>query len=130
MDLGFHLAMSYHYLKRPTSRKNFGDVVGQNHALILTQCLSPIKLKTKNLTKFLFLFTIYPNYVYLLSSNIFFHDNFWVNKYFCMSVPPCTPTVYGNGITWLRTVGCFPLGLVFLSLQGANTPSSAVTLSQ
>ena len=38
MDLGFHLAMSYHYLKRPTSRKNFGDVVGQNHALILTQC--------------------------------------------------------------------------------------------
>ena len=45
MDLGFHLAMSYHYLKRPTSRKNFGDVVGQNHALILTQCLKfPLNL--------------------------------------------------------------------------------------
>ena len=38
MDLGFHLAMSYRNLKHPTSRKNFAAVVGQNHALILTQC--------------------------------------------------------------------------------------------
>ena len=38
MDLGFHLAMSYRDLKHPTSRKNFAAVVGQNHALILTQC--------------------------------------------------------------------------------------------
>ena len=38
MDLGFHLALSYRDLKHPTSRKNFADVVGQNHALILTQC--------------------------------------------------------------------------------------------
>ena len=40
MDLGFHLAMSYRNLKHPTSRNNFADVVGQNHALILTQCLT------------------------------------------------------------------------------------------
>ena len=48
MDLGFHFAMSYRDqrgdlkrgdLKHPTSRKNFAAVVGQNHALILTQCL-------------------------------------------------------------------------------------------
>ena len=39
MDLGFHLAMSYRDLKHPTSRKNFAAVVGENHALILTQCL-------------------------------------------------------------------------------------------
>ena len=39
MDLGFHLAMSYRNLKHPTSRKNFAAVGGQNHALILTQCL-------------------------------------------------------------------------------------------
>ena len=38
MDLGFHLVMSYRDLKHPTSRKNFAAVVGQNHALILTQC--------------------------------------------------------------------------------------------
>ena len=45
-----------------------------------------------------------------------------------MSVCSCTATVYGGGgITWLIKVGCFPLGLVFLSLQGANTPPSAVT---
>ena len=30
--------MSYRDLKHPTSRKNFAAVVGQNHALILTQC--------------------------------------------------------------------------------------------
>ena len=40
MDLGFHLAMSYRNLKHPTSRKNFAAVVGQNHALVLTQCLN------------------------------------------------------------------------------------------
>ena len=39
MDLGFHLALSYRDLKHPTSRQNFANVVGQNHALILTQCL-------------------------------------------------------------------------------------------
>ena len=39
MDLGFHLAMSYRDLKHLTSRKNFAAVVGQNNALILTQCL-------------------------------------------------------------------------------------------
>ena len=42
MDLGFHLAMSYRDLKHPTSRKNFAAVVGQNHALILTQCLKRV----------------------------------------------------------------------------------------
>ena len=42
MDLGFHLAMSYQDLKHPTSRKNFAAVVGQNHALVLTQCLMMI----------------------------------------------------------------------------------------
>ena len=34
--------MSYRDLKHPTSRKNFAAVVGQNHALILTQCLKRI----------------------------------------------------------------------------------------
>ena len=38
MDLGFHLALSYRELKHPTSRQNFTNVVGQNHALMLTQC--------------------------------------------------------------------------------------------
>ena len=38
MDLGFHLALSYQDLKHPTSRQNFANIVGQNHALILTQC--------------------------------------------------------------------------------------------
>ena len=51
MDLGFHLAMSYHYLKRPTSRKNFGDVVGQNHALILTQCHIIQQIQCNELTQ-------------------------------------------------------------------------------
>ena len=35
MDLGFNLAQSNRDLKHPTSRQNFADVVGQNHALIL-----------------------------------------------------------------------------------------------
>ena len=41
MDLGFHLSLSYRDLKHPTSRQNFANVVGQNHAqaLIITQCL-------------------------------------------------------------------------------------------
>ena len=38
MDLGFHLALSYRDLEHPTSRQNFANVMGQNHALILTQC--------------------------------------------------------------------------------------------
>ena len=38
VDLGFHLALSYRDLKHPTSRQNFVNSVGQNHALILTQC--------------------------------------------------------------------------------------------
>ena len=38
VDLGFHFALSYRDLKHPTSRQNFANVVGQNHALILTQC--------------------------------------------------------------------------------------------
>ena len=31
------------YLKHPTSRQNFANVVGQNHALILTQCHTMIE---------------------------------------------------------------------------------------
>ena len=48
MDLGFHLAMSYRDLKHPTSRKNFAAVVGQNHALILTQCLMQETVQESN----------------------------------------------------------------------------------
>ena len=44
MDLGLHLALSYRDLKYPTSRQNFAAVVGQNHALILTQCLIALEL--------------------------------------------------------------------------------------
>ena len=43
VDLGFHLAISYRDLKHPTSRKNFTAVLGQNHALIHTQCLNLLK---------------------------------------------------------------------------------------
>ena len=51
MDLGFHLAMSYRDLKHPTSRKNFAAVVGQNHALILTQCHIIQQIQCNELTQ-------------------------------------------------------------------------------
>ena len=36
MNLSFNLALSYRYLKDPTSRQNFEDTLGQIPKLILT----------------------------------------------------------------------------------------------
>ena len=44
MNLSFNLALSYRYLKDPTSRQNFEDTLGQIPKLILTLRLKTFQL--------------------------------------------------------------------------------------